>query len=148
MIRAATMDDLPALMRLAGDMHLESRYAHRPLNEGKLAKLFVRLVTDQDGFLWVAVGDDGVTIGALAAMAFEHWCHDVRVAMDFGLFLHPNHRGGLAAARLVKQCMAWATDMGVELDMGVTTGVEPEKTGRFLQCLGFKPAGTLYTMER
>lgn len=147
MIRPATLDDLPALMRLAGDMHQESRYAHRRLNEGKLAKLFVRMVSDEDGFIWVAIGDDGVTIGALAAMAFDHWCHDVRVAMDFGLFMHPNHRGGLAAARLVKRCKEWAADLGVELEMGVTTGVQPEKTGRFLQCMGFRPVGTLYTME-
>jgi GNAT superfamily N-acetyltransferase len=144
MIRRATLDDLPALMRLGADMHAESpRFSRWRLNEGKLARLFERMLGDQDAFLWVAE-HEGRVAGLLAAMIFDHWCVDQRMAMDFGLFMEPARRGGLHAARLVKEYKAWAAEAGAHCEMGATTGVAPEATDRFLRCMGLRPCGALY----
>jgi GNAT superfamily N-acetyltransferase len=146
-IRKATVDDLPCFMRLAAEMHRESRFRDWSFDEGKVGTLFLKMVQDPDSFVWVACEDD-VVIGGLVGMVYEQWFSTERVAQDLGLFLHPAHRGGLNALRLVKAFKAWATEQGArDCELGVNTGVEPQRTGAFLQCLGFREVAQLYSME-
>lgn len=146
MIRPATIDDLPALMRLAIEMHRESRFRDWSFDEGKVGTLFLRLIQDADSFVWVAADSAGRAFGAMVGCVFEHWFSTERCAQDFGLFVMPDRRGGLAAFRLVRRYIAWAAERGArEVDLGVNTGVTPEATGRLLECAGLRRVATLYS---
>lgn len=146
MIRPAVVDDLPRLMYLAGEMHRESRFRDYPFDEGKVGTLILRLIKNVDGhgFAWVAVASDQV-VGGLLATLYQSWFSTQLVASDFGLFLHPKHRGGVLAMRLVKQYKAWAKDQGADCELGCNTGVNPEAYDRFVQCMGFRPVAKLYS---
>jgi GNAT superfamily N-acetyltransferase len=146
MIRPAVVDDLPRLMVLAMEMHRESRFADYPFDEGKVGTLILRLITNPEGtgFAWVAVVGDQV-VGGLLATLYESWFSTQLVASDYGLFLHPKHRGGMLAMRLVKQYKAWAKEAGADCELGCNTGVNPDAYDRFVQCMGFRPVARLYT---
>src|SRR3546814_12128452 len=46
-----------------------------------------------------------------------HWCSDDLVAYDFGLFVEPERRGGLAAAGLLRGFIRWARDTEARLQL-------------------------------
>lgn len=146
MIRPAVVDDLPRLMFLAVEMHRESRFRDYAFDEGKVGTLILHLISNPDGrgFAWVAEAN-GQVVGGLLATIYESWFSRQLVASDFGLFLHPKYRGGVAAMRLVKQYKAWAASHGADCELGCNTGVNPEMYDRFVQCMGFRPVARLYT---
>jgi GNAT superfamily N-acetyltransferase len=144
MLRAATIDDLPALVELGAVMHAESpRYARLRFDAGRLAQTLTGLLSTPDGFLWVAERE-GEIVGGLAAVVVQHWCSADRVAADLALFMTPDARGTLAPARLVNRYVAWARERGaVHVQFGVSTGVHPEQTAQLLERLGFARCGIL-----
>lgn len=143
-IRRATLDDLPALIDLGEQMHAESpRFSRISFSRTQLGHTLAGLVEAQMGFVWVSE-DGGRVVGGLAAMAFQHWCSDDIMASDLGLFMEPKHRGGAAAARLVRQYHAWAKGVGAKLiQQGVTTGVHTDQTVRLLERLGMERCGVI-----
>lgn len=145
MIRPAVVDDLPRLMFLAVEMHRESRFRTYPFDEGKVGTMYLRLIENASGdcFAWVAEAGNGV-VGGLMAQIYEPHFSTQRVAGDYGLFLHPKHRGGVAAMRLVKQYKRWAEEQGAIPELGNNTGVNPEMYDRFVRAMGFRPVATLY----
>lgn len=147
MIRPATLDDLTALVALAELMHGESRYSVLPFSEGKMFGLLAKLIESGDGCVLVAQ-KGGQVVGGFVGMVAAHWFSTGLIASDFGLFVHPDHRGGMAAARLLKAFIAWARDKGAAMiTAGITTGVHVESTTRLYQALGFQPAGVVFNLE-
>ena len=146
MIRPAVVDDLPRLMYLAVEMHRESRFRDYEFDEGKVGTLILRLISNPDGnaFAWVGEANSQV-VGGLLATLYESWFSTQLVASDYGLFLHPKHRGGVLAMRLVKEYKAWAARHGADCELGCNTGVDPDRYDRFVQCMGFRPVAKLYS---
>lgn len=144
MIRAATLDDLPTLINLGEQMHAESpRFRRIRFSRVRLGHTLAGLIRSPMGFVWVAESSGEVT-GGLAALASPHWCSDDVVAMDLGLFMAPAHRGGAAAARLVKRYHRWAREAGATLiQQGVTTGVHTDQTVQLLERLGMTRCGVI-----
>ena len=135
-----------ALLALAAEMHAESRFSRFAFVPEKVRAMLATLIVADDGFLWVF--DDGDVIGALAATVFEHWFSSDRVAQDVGLFVRPDRRGGAAAAALIDRYIVWAHERGaVDVELGVNTGVRPERTGKLLERLGARLVGWLYSWE-
>lgn len=148
MIRQAVIDDLPDIVRLAVQMHNESRFMKFLFHEEKVRAFLSTLIDAPDGFLWVADDGDGEVIGAMAATVFELWFSSDRIAQDVGLFVRPSRRGTSAAAALVDRYLVWARERGaVDAEIGVSTGVHPDRTGAFLQRLGGREVGRLYSWE-
>lgn len=146
MIRPATLDDLPALLAMGEAMHAESRYRVLAFDRGVLANTLSALLASDIGFLWVAEQDR--VVGVLAAVCMQHWCSTERVAADLALYVEPPHRGGLAVVRLVKQYKRWAAEHGAKLtDLGVSTGVDPERTASLFDRIGFPRFGTIHSAE-
>lgn len=141
MIRPATHADLPRLLELGAQMHAESRYRVLAFSAARAERTLQMLLDSPNGFLWVAA-DGGAVTGGLAAMSVPHWASDDEVATDLALFVAPDARGGLTAARLVTRYREWARERGaVIVDMGVSTGVHPEQTARLLERLGARRIG-------
>lgn len=148
MIRAATRDEIPALIALGASMYQESRYAENsPFDALKCADLADHLISADAGCVLVAE-HNGQIIGWLAGGIGEQWFSRQLMAFEYGVFISPHHRGGSAGARLVKSFMAWAKEHGAAvINMGITTGVHEERTGELYSRLGLSRTGLLYSME-
>ncbi|MFT4466003.1 MAG: N-acetyltransferase family protein [Sodalis sp. (in: enterobacteria)] len=129
MIRAATRDDIPALIAQGARMYQESRYAENsPFNALKCADLADHLINADAGCVLVTE-HNGQIIGWLAGGIGEQWFSRQLMAFEYGVFISPSHRGGSAGARLVKSFIAWAKYHGAAvINMGITTGVHEERT--------------------
>lgn len=146
MIRNATPSDIQTIVALGHLMHLESRFKALPYASDKVSHIFTQLI-DGKGFAMVAEKDSQI-VGVMGAIVMELWFSTVKAAQDFGLFIHPDHRGGMHAVRLLKAYEAWAKRQGVyAVEMGINTGVKVEETGRLLSLLGYTQVATLHSKE-
>lgn len=142
MIRNACADDLPALLELGQQMHAESpEYRDMAFCPNTLRRTLTLAMDDH--FLRVAE-TGGRIVGGLAAMAVPHWFGPDRLACDLGIFIAPEARGGMAAARLIRCYVEWARDLGAKkITIGITTGVDVETTARLCERLGARRSGII-----
>lgn len=146
MIRPANYEDIPALVDLGAVMHQESRYRVLPYAPNKVFGLLANMIEKDTGLLVVAERE-GKIIGGFLGLVVEHWFSNSRIATDFALFIHPDHRGGMTAARLLKRFVAWSREQGAELiTAGITTGVNADASTRLYQSIGFEPVGIAFNM--
>lgn len=139
LIRDATPDDLDLLMDIAQAMHQESpRFSKLAFSEAKVLQLYVGLMELPNGLLAVAE-KDGVVVGGVAGIVTEHWFSTDLTANEFAVFILPEHRGGMTAARLVQHYVQWAKAQGAKLiQLGISTGVQPVETAALYRALGLK----------
>lgn len=144
MIRPANPMDMPKLLELGERMHAESpRYSRMKFSHARAYATLSRLMDSDDGFLWVAEIDDEV-VGGMAGAIFPHWASDDRVASDLALFMREEYRGGMSIPRLVGEFKRWAWKRDVYIvQVGVTTGVQTEKTAQLYERLGLKRCGVI-----
>ncbi|EMM5415292.1 GNAT family N-acetyltransferase [Citrobacter amalonaticus] len=145
MIRPASTADIPEIIRLSEIMHQESRYRTLPYNGVKFSALLRRLIDSSDGMVAVAE-KDGAIVGAIAAVVTEHYFADATISYELGLYVEKAHRGTLAGYRLAKEYITWAKSKDVDqIDMGITTGIDEERTGRMYERLGLKHVGIVFS---
>jgi GNAT superfamily N-acetyltransferase len=145
MIRPATHADIPRIVELGALMWAESpRFSAYPFLHERAAETIRNIIDLPAGCLLVAEGPQGIVGGIMAILA-PHWACDFVQACDMALFLTPEARGGSTAARLVKAYRDWAMAKGAEVTMGVSTGIQTERTGQLFQALGAKQSGTIWT---
>lgn len=144
MIRAATAQDIPALVALGARMHAESpRFRRLKFSPEKLTQTLNAVMVNPLGLLWVAEVD-GEVVGVAMGIAFEHWCSTDLVATDMAIFVDEQHRGGILAARLVRRFITWMDDTGAVLKTaGVSTGVHADQTALLYERLGMRRFGVL-----
>ena len=143
-VRPARLEDVDEIIDLGELLHGESGYSRLPFDRDKVGALICGLISEVDGVVFVAESD-GRIIGGIAGGITEYWFCSVRHAFDFSFFVHPDHRGGSAAFRLLCAFERWAKDAGaVEIDIGITTGIHEEKTQRFYEKMGFVQSGRLF----
>lgn len=144
-IRRATFDDVPRMVELGQSMHDESpRFRDRAYNPER-AKFSMEAVIGMNRGLAMVAEADGQIVGGIVALAVEHYACDFLQACDLALFIHPEHRGGTLAARLVRAYVKWAVSIGAEPNIQLNTGVDPERTAQLLGALGAKQTGTNWT---
>lgn len=143
MIRPATHNDVKFMVFLGKLMHEESRFNVLTYNVKKV-EAFIRHLIDNNQFVMVAE-KDGEIIGGFIGAVMPHYASDDLVAYDFALFLHPDHRGGMAGVKLVKAYRDWALAHGARMiSMGVNTGIHAEQTGKMFERIGFELIGYVY----
>ena len=142
MIRAATHEDIPRRVDLGRVMHGESpTFCRLRFDSDKLAATISSTITSAGGFAYVAEQGDAVVGGMLAMITPHYFSHDL-VACDLALFMAPEHRGGMAAVRLINAYVKWAEYHGaVVTQLGVMTGVNVDKTEALLHRLGWHRSG-------
>lgn len=144
MIRDATLDDIPALLALGARMHAESpHFLQIAFSAEKLEATLRNVLAAEGGFLVVAdVG--GQVAGVMMGLAMQHWCSDDIVATELALYVEPECRGSLLAARLIRRYLSWAGALGAKIiTAGVSTGVNVEQTARLYEAMGMKRFGVL-----
>lgn len=147
MIRAGTPQDVDVMIDLGRKMHAESpRFSLR-----KFCPEVVRATLNQllsiDGGIVLLYERDGHVIGGFLGLIGQDWYSTDLVANDYALFLDPDHRGGIAAARLVKRYIAIAKARGVLpefIQIGISTGVHVAETEQFFDHIGLRQYGSIW----
>lgn len=147
MIREAAHADIGTLLLLAEAMHAESKWHRMHFDLEKTAVLFRHLIDHPTGCVLVAERD-GEVIGGMAGWCDEHFFSQDKFAGEFGVFVQPGKRGGIAAARLLRAFRAWAINAGAAfIEVGITTGVHVERSAKLYEALGFQRAGVVFEAE-
>ncbi len=144
MIRNATSEDIPRMVELGGLMHAESpNFRGMRFDAHKLAGAVRYAIDSPAGFARVAERD-GLVVGGLLAMAVPHYFSPDEVACDLALFVAPEHRGGMAASRLVAAYRDWGKAKGfAKVQMGVMAGVEAWMVEALCERLGARRVGVV-----
>lgn len=144
-IREMTTEDVKHCIDLGREMHSESVYRNLDFNEDKLWAIWEQHVQHPNMYCMRVADQDGEIIGAFVGLRFEHFFGHDLCSSDLILYVTPEHRGGTAAPRLVKEYERWATSMGVkEIQIGVSTGVTVDRTAALFQKLGFGDEARYY----
>jgi GNAT superfamily N-acetyltransferase len=137
-IREMTQGDLHYAVQLAADMHQESWFRDFDFDAAKALSIWDRKVSQPDRWCLLVAEDDNKIVGIFAGITFEHFFGNQTASCDLILYVDPAHRGGSAAPRLIKAYEEWARSVGVvEIQIGVSTGVNTERTARLFEKLGF-----------
>lgn len=146
MIRKATTADIGRMVELGAIMHAESpRFSQYQFLPERLALNIERVMNMPGGCVLVGENQNQSVIAGILAVAVPHYACDFVQACDMAFFVHPAHRGGTIAARLVAAYRGWADSLGAEPNMGINTGVTPERTGKFIAATGAVQTGTTWT---
>lgn len=134
MIRAATPDDIPALVDLGVRFMLESAYGqHLTINADAMEQLAAQLIGAPNGLVLVDDRDDEIT-GMIGVIATLHPFSGESMLSELFWYVLPAARGG--GVRLLLAAEAWARANGVVKSLMVS----PNKTVSALyQRLGYVP---------
>lgn len=138
MIRPATIGDMGVLLAMGRAMHAESpRWRRLKYSEHQVETMLIGLIESPQGVVLIAERD-GQAIGAIAAVVQRAWCATDLVAEEVSFYMLPEHRGSLAAARLVNSFKEWARLQGASWAYaGASTGVDDERVAQLYEGFGF-----------
>jgi RimJ/RimL family protein N-acetyltransferase len=143
-IRAAHSQDIDDLVYLLSRMHAESRFSVLPYAPEKVHEMLTAILAGL-GCIFV-VEQDGKITGTLVGLLTPQWFSHALVAEDLVCYIAPEHRGGMAAARLVRRFIDWAKSQNAQMtSLGASTGVETERTAMLYERLGGAHSGVVYT---
>jgi len=144
---AKTPEDLRNMIMMGAEAAAESpalsRFKYNPerMWNSVLAKL--KAAPKRYGLLIAEL--DGKPTGMLAAQVGPHLFVDALAAQCLVFYVHPDHRGGLTAAKLLKGYQRWAGQLDCDtMAVHVTTGQRMETTDRMLKKMGFAQTGGNY----
>lgn len=138
-IRIATMDDVAAIARLAGELGY-------PATRDEMApRLATLLATPEEHAVLVAELEGEVVgwIDVAIGIALESG----RYATINGLIVDERHRGAHIGEKLVHAGEAWARERGMA-KIRVRSNVIRERTHRFYECLGFVLTKTQKALDK
>ena len=142
LIRKADTDDIPSLISLGREMAAEApTFNMLDFDDQKVVALFNSPAMVEHGACFIAE-DKGEAIGMFCGVVVPHYFGHMLMATDLCLFVTKSRRGGTAAYRLIKAFEAWALAHGaVSLRFGISTNVEPDRTLKLYEKLGYKLEG-------
>lgn len=151
-IRNATMQDVPAILELCKQLIKETNEAGAMvdvvLDEDKTRSLLERHILDPDWYFSGVVLIDGEMAGALFGNLSEYYFGLNLIACDTAWYIKPKFRGTYAGVGLLKAFETWSSDHGAhEVCIGISTGIEYERTGGLLQRRGYDHVGGMYKLK-
>lgn len=150
MIREATIEDIPVLVKMSAAMQQESpRYQHVSFNANVMGNFLTGMIESPDRCVFVAE-DDGAVVGMFGGVMGQYFFSlDTNYACDIGLYVVPEMRGRRHAYALLKEYEKWALGKGIS-PMNITISVAASndaKVHEFFTRLGFVHIGGLYRKE-
>ncbi|MES2191635.1 MAG: hypothetical protein V4454_16065 [Pseudomonadota bacterium] len=143
-----SLADISSLVELGQICHLESRFARLPYDNERVAQRFAHMIERPASTTFFVSAHDvrGALHGLMIGSIDEYFFCRERIASSVFLLVHPEHRGGLAAIKMVMAFRAWAQSRAAaEVYIGVASGVSMQRTGRFLSKLGLQLSGGNYS---
>ena len=146
-IRPATESDNQTIARLARYAHKESRGAGRTFDPDRYAELRRIVLANRQNMIVLVAEHEGKLLGFLRGQVGEFLFSRDVCATVITLFMRPEVRGGMTAARLLRSFAAWARNRGaIEVLVSVTSGVDIGRSDAFFQRLGLRQAGGNYAL--
>ena len=102
----------------------------------------------ENGILLTALSGPQI-VGYLAGLAVPMEIHsDQLMTVERGLYVKPEYRQHGLAKQLLDTYERWASAIGATLiTLGVTTEIDPERTYRFYERLGYHNSGRVFTKK-
>jgi GNAT superfamily N-acetyltransferase len=150
-IRLAKIDDIPALVQVGRRMHLLTRFKAFEYNGQKVARAFADLIEKgQHKYVFLVAEDSaGNLCGALIGVLEQHIFSDQMTASVMHYDVLPEARMGGYGVRLLKAFEQWCGNRKVvEINLGVNSGEDLERLGRFAQRMGYSKVGENYVKVR
>ncbi len=133
--------DLPALLDLAREGHAEGT-VFLPFDAEKVAWWALRTIAKH---LLIGVETEtGELAGAVALDDEPPRYSSAQSLWDIGFYVRPEYRRSRAAVLLRDAAVAIAADMGLPLFLGVSSGTDLDRKGKFFTRAGFQPIGAVY----
>lgn len=118
-----------------------------PVDENTLRNTLQRVVNQPGNQLFISMDDDRIT-GVLAGISNQIWYSKKKQVLDLVFYVDPEYAGH--GYYLARRYLGWARKVkGVapgEVYLGVTSGMDIEKTSQFYERLGLSRAGAVYRM--
>jgi len=136
-------DELP-LIKLGFSMWEESElFKRHPLKTNKLEQLATIIHTNDSMACYIAYnkeGYHGIWIGSIHSL----WYSDDLVVSDVVFYVKKECRGSSAALKLLRSAEKWAKSKNALIfNLGLSSGIDTEKTVCFFEKLGYFNQGTL-----
>jgi len=146
LVRAATFDDVDAIIAIGKRGHAASANACYPFNESKTKLLLAQLIVGKRTCLFVAE-EDRVIVGFLMGQEEEYVYCDLRYATDIAVYAEMVGAGRALLARFER----WAFEERKvdQLLLGVSHGGDSAKrTAALYTRRGFAHVGGIFTKNR
>lgn len=147
-IRFARLEDIPALVEIGHAHHTEGRFKAYAYDPDKLTVNLKGLIEDTSGTRCFFVADDREQkpYGALLGHIDSYFFSSTPIAQLIFFWVHPDHRGGPAAIKLMTAFKKWAENRKVlEIAVSVTSAIRIDKADTFFKKLGFQLTGGNYS---
>lgn len=146
-IRNAELKDVIQIVNLAHEMHQETQFNQYDFDAVKLAEYVHTLIESDWGIALVAEHENEIVGGFIGAV-WPHFFGNSRQAVDFGMFMMKEKRGGLTGYRLLKAYIKAAKEKNAdEIVIANSTGVDREAVARLFEKVGFNHVGYVFTMN-
>lgn len=141
MIREYTEDQKEAFLGLARCMHSESRYNKFALNEEKLTKIASNV------FCVIAYKDDR-PVGTMLGVAQPMWFSNDWVGNEMFVYVTPDHRGGMFAAKMIEKFESYCKKNGCkEINAGSSAQICTEKAKAMYEKMNYNFCGFVANKE-
>jgi hypothetical protein len=144
-VRPAAESDIDEMVAMLRIQHVSSSFRDISFHEPKVRALFRHAIAAGDHACLVYERAGGGLNGMLVGFVMQHFFSLETMASDLFVFVRPEARGSIAAARLWSAFRHWALAAGaVTLRFGTIGGEAPERTRRFYTGLGMTEVGSIY----
>ncbi len=151
MIRFATIEDLPELMRMAFGFHKEAKYRRLASFEESVDSWRCWLencTKNPDALCVVAEGEKGLIGFATAVVFAAYWNRDIRAVQETAFWVDPGHRSTGVGSAILEKIIEWAHAVKARVvAAGSTVYMNPKRMGAFLRRHGFRLEERHYSRE-
>ena len=137
MVRKWEFGDEVHFLRLGKIMHAESAFSRFNFDEEKSKAYIAALMSSPECMGWV-LEHEGSVIGMLGgAIISPYFTKDI-VAQDTIFYIHPHHRGGMGAVKMIRKMEVWAKERGaLEVWHATSSEIDTGRTVCFYEKLGY-----------
>jgi GNAT superfamily N-acetyltransferase len=145
LVRPAACEDVDAIVAMGARMHAGSAYSFLPYDSAKVRRCVLDHIAHPESLCALVAVEGGVPVGMMGGYISDYFFCDEKIACDMVIYVEPGRRGTLAAVRLIGAFREWAAARGArEICLGISTGRDTERTGRFYERLGLRAVGGVY----
>lgn len=146
-VRCARPDDAPDLARLGEDLRRESAVWFPEIDPDYLSATLRAQLDRPDKYYCAVAEREGRLVGWLNGLIVTYEWSPFLFAAQRILYVAPEARGGMTAARLLRGYVAWAEANGAKRQLaGIGNGL-PLKVDDLYRRLGFRPIGGQYLRD-
>lgn len=149
MIKKATLQDLDKVFKISKRLYLHSTNHIRVYKwDDDTALCTLReFITGKHSTILIDE-NDGDLRGFIMAQLTTPYAGTNVIANDIAFFVIPEFQGGTTALRLIKAYEKWARRAGAtHIELGVSSGVDTERTLSMYSYLGYAPSSVTYIKE-